>query len=337
MRTVVAHRLLALLAGLAVASPGMAQFRPFEVGPQLNIAIPDGLYRGTRETMGCSNLDVPASVAGTLAEVYVSFGVEHTYVGDLTMKLFSPRGTEINLFSRPGVNETADDGSTPPGETGYSANLAKAYLVTIFDGGTHDAERMGEGLADSQAVANFMIQAPDQFAPNHGAASAGNFRSFIGESPVGRWTLCVGDAVVGDSGSIDYWRLNIRTAVNPCAPGDQTLCLTPDTGTTVGRFRVTATWRTADGQTGAAQAIPLTTDTGYFWFFAPTNVEVVVKVLNACAGSKPRFWVFAGGLTNTRVDLIVEDTKTGARTVYGNPQGVAFKPIQDTSAFATCP
>lgn len=336
MRAVVAHRFLALLAGLAIASPGMAQFRPFEAGPQLNIAIPDGLYRGTRGTMGCSNIDVPASVNGTLAEAYVSFGVEHTYVGDLTMKLFSPTGTEITLFSRPGVNETADDGTTPAGENGFSANLSKAYLVTIFDGATRDAERMGEGLADSQAVANFMIQAPDQFAPNHGAAGAGNFRSFIGESPVGHWTLCVGDAVVGDSGGIDYWRLNIRTATNPCAPGAQTLCLTPDIGTTVGRFRVTATWRTPDGQTGAGQAIPLTTDTGYFWFFAPTNVEVVIKVLNACAGFG-RFWVFAGGLTNVKVDLTVEDTKTGARVVYSNPQGTPFKPIQDTSAFSTCP
>jgi subtilisin-like proprotein convertase family protein len=337
MSTAVAHRLLALLAGLAIASPAMAQLRTYEAGPKLNITIPDGLYNGTRATMGCSNIDVPASVGGTLTEAYISYGIDHTFVGDLTMKLYSPGGTVLTLVSRPGIDEAADDGSTPAGQTGFAANLSKAYLVTLFDGAIHDAEKMGEGLGDDQSVANFMIAAPDQFAPNHGAAAAGNFNALIGESPAGRWSLCVGDSVVGDSGKIDYWRLNVRTAVTPCTPGPQTLCLTPDNGATVGRFRVTAAWKTPDGQTGVGQAVPLTSDTGYFWFFAATNVEAVVKVLNACVPPYNHFWVFAGGLTNVEVDLIVEDTKTGSRNVYHNAQGVSFKPIQDASAFATCP
>jgi len=332
-----AHRLLVLLTGFAVAVPAAAQFQTFEVGPKLNITIPDGLYKGTRATMGCSNLDIPASVNGTLAEAYVSFGVDHTFVGDLTMKLYSPAGTVITLFSRPGIAEAADDGSTPTGQNGFPANLSKAYVVSILDGAAHDAEQMGNGLGDDQTVANFMIGVPDQYAPNHGSAPAGTLNALIGESPVGRWTLCAGDAVVGDSGKIDYWRLNLRTAVAPCTPGPQTLCLTPDAGTTVGRFRATAAWRTPDGQTGAGQAVTLTSDTGYFWFFAQTNVEVVLKVLNACVAPFNHFWVFAGGLTNVDVDLVVEDTVTGARNVYHNAQGVSFKPIQDTSAFATCP
>lgn len=330
------HRLLVLLAGLAIASPAVAQLRTFEAGPKLNIAIPDGLYKGTRGTMACSSIDVPSSVSGTLDDVSIVFGVDHTFVGDLTMKLYSPAGTVVTLFSRPGVNELADDGSTPPGETGYSANLSKSYLVTLMDGAQHDAEHMGEGLADNQTVANFMIQAPDHFAPNPGAAGGGTLGSLKGEGPVGRWSLCVGDAVVGDVGDIDYWRLNVTTAETACVSGPQTLCLSRDAGATEGRFRVTATWKTPDGNTGVGQAVPLTPDTGYFWFFGPTNVEAVVKVLNACGGFN-RIWVFAGGLTNVQVDLIVEDTKTGARNVYHNPQGTAFKPIQDTSAFTTCP
>ncbi len=31
------------------------------------------------------------------------------------------------------------------------------------------------------------------------------------------------------------------------------------------------------------------------------------------------------------------DTQTGAVKTYDNPQGTAFRPIQDSSAFATCP
>jgi hypothetical protein len=82
--------------------------------------------------------------------------------------------------------------------------------------------------------------------------------------------------------------------------------------------------------------VPLTSDTGYFWFFNSDNVEVVIKVLNGC-GLNQRFWVFAGGLTDVKTRILVTDTQTGASKAYLNPQGKAFQPIQDTSAFATCP
>jgi hypothetical protein len=99
---------------------------------------------------------------------------------------------------------------------------------------------------------------------------------------------------------------------------------------------VEATWQTSDGTTGAAHAVRLTDDSGYLWFFAASNVEVIVKVLNACALNS-RYWVFAGGLTNVRTVITVTDSETGMLKSYTNPQGTAFQPIQDTSAFQTCP
>jgi PKD repeat protein len=101
------------------------------------------------------------------------------------------------------------------------------------------------------------------------------------------------------------------------------------------RFAVDVTWRTPAGQTGSGQAVALTSDTGYFWFFSDANVEMILKVLNACTLNQ-RFWVFAGGLTNVKVDITVTDTATGTSKVYHNPQNTPFQPIQDTSAFATC-
>jgi len=103
-----------------------------------------------------------------------------------------------------------------------------------------------------------------------------------------------------------------------------------------GRFRIDATWRTAKGATGTGQAVPLTDDTGYFWFFDPANVEVTVKVIDACSLNH-RYWIFAGGLTNVRVDLRIADTATGVTKTYSNPLGTSFKPILDTGALATCP
>jgi len=122
----------------------------------------------------------------------------------------------------------------------------------------------------------------------------------------------------------------VLPSLQGCDPQGDALCLNGD------RFRVTATWETSDGSTGSAQALPITADTGTFWFFDDDNVEVVLKVLDGC-GINQRYWVFAGGLTDVRVELTVEDTVSGEVRIYTNPLGGAFLPIQDMEAFATCP
>jgi hypothetical protein len=116
-----------------------------------------------------------------------------------------------------------------------------------------------------------------------------------------------------------------------CAPSATTLCLNG------GRFAVSAAWRTGLGSSGAGQADGLTDDTGTFTFFNPDNVELTVKLLDACTPPFDRFWVFASGLTNVEVVLTVSDTETGRVRRYFNPMGKPFAPVQDTDAFATCP
>ena len=80
----------------------------------------------------------------------------------------------------------------------------------------------------------------------------------------------------------------------------------------------------------------MTDDTGTFWFFEASSIELVVKVLDACSSSG-HSWVFAGGLTNVGVTITVTDTRTNEAKSYTNPASSAFQPIQDTAAFATCP
>ena len=112
-----------------------------------------------------------------------------------------------------------------------------------------------------------------------------------------------------------------------CVPDERTLCLEN------GRYAVRATWEKPGGETGDAVAWPLTGDTGLYWFFAPTNVEMVLKVLDGCKFNGHR-WVFAGGLTDVGVTMTVTDTETGVEKPYGNPVGTAFQPVQDLEAFA---
>ena len=122
--------------------------------------------------------------------------------------------------------------------------------------------------------------------------------------------------------------LSSSPATSACPAG--ALCLHGD------RIQVRATWETADGEQGEAAPVALTSETGFFWFFDPANVETVIKVLDACV-INDRFWVFAAGLTDVGVELTVTDTVTGETQVYGNPVGTPFQPIQDVDALLSCP
>jgi photosystem II stability/assembly factor-like uncharacterized protein len=127
------------------------------------------------------------------------------------------------------------------------------------------------------------------------------------------------------TGVFDY-----QIALSTCTADSHTLCLNR------GRFSVTATFQqTPEGPSSPATAVPLTADTGYFWFFDSTNVEMVVKVLTGCSVNN-EYWVFAGGLTDVGVQMTVTDTVTGASKMYSNTFGTPFQPVQDSSAFP-CP
>ena len=135
-------------------------------------------------------------------------------------------------------------------------------------------------------------------------------------------------------GAFSYTFPALKQWLQPGAPGAcvanaTTLCLDN------ARFRVTAFYATSAGASGTGMGVPLTGDSGYFWFFSADNIELVVKVLTGC-GVNNKFWVFTGGLTNVGVTLVVEDTLTGASKAYPNPVGTAYLPLQDTNAFA-CP
>jgi hypothetical protein len=120
-------------------------------------------------------------------------------------------------------------------------------------------------------------------------------------------------------------RTDVQAATGACSPAQDRLCLQN------GRFAVTAVWKDFQGHTGTGTAIALTGDTGYFWFFDPTNVEVMTKVLDG-RGLNGKFWLFYGALSNVEYTLTVTDTQTGALKVYKNPSG-QFGSVGDTGAF----
>src|SRR5947199_4020726 len=110
-----------------------------------------------------------------------------------------------------------------------------------------------------------------------------------------------------------------------CFPDATHLCLNG------ARFQVEVDWALPGGVAGKGQAVPLTSDTGAFWFFDNANLELVVKVLDGRAVNG-HFWVFSGGLSDVEYQITVTDIATGVREIYVNPAG-RLASASDTAAF----
>ena len=104
-----------------------------------------------------------------------------------------------------------------------------------------------------------------------------------------------------------------------CVEDDTTVCLLD------GRFAVQVDWTRPNATTGVghlAEGTGTSQKTGYFWFFNPANVELVVKALDSTVpGGNGYFWIFYGSLSNVEYHITVTDTTSGMSRVYDNAQG----------------
>jgi subtilisin-like proprotein convertase family protein len=204
------QKLLFVVLTTGFAISGNALTNTFTVLPSPAVAIPDNAYNGTLGSMASVPLLIP--IRGAIQDVNVTLGITHSWIGDLTIKLQSPAGTIVTLLSRPGWLEPADDGSDG-GNGADSSDLSASFLITYDDSQATSAETMGSLLAATGVVCqNDSVCA---YAPNSGAASSGTLSLFNGQNASGTWTLYVGDAGDGDSGTISQFSLTVVTPDPP--------------------------------------------------------------------------------------------------------------------------
>ncbi|HVR97183.1 MAG TPA: hypothetical protein VMW27_11250, partial [Thermoanaerobaculia bacterium] len=85
------------------------------------------------------------------------------------------------------------------------------------------------------------------------------------------------------------------------------------------RFEVEVAWHDPfHGTSGIATGVPLTEDSGYFWFFGEDNLELVIKVLDGRTYNG-KYWVFYGALSNVEYTIRVRHVDSGAERIYHNP------------------
>jgi subtilisin-like proprotein convertase family protein len=110
----------------------------------------------------------------TAAAGATTVGLDHTYVGDLVIRLTSPRGTTVTLLNQPGANSEPSSGN----------NFCN--LVLDDEGGTSSIQNILPGGEPYSGT----------FLP----ASA--LAAFRGEDPNGTWTLNVADLAGADTGNV---------------------------------------------------------------------------------------------------------------------------------------
>jgi PKD repeat protein len=198
----------------------------------------------------------------------------------------------------------------------YGALSNVEYTITVTDTQTgavrmyHNPDKTLASFADTAAFPGLMI-GPDE---ERVSVERAPVEAIGAESPAELYAIYAAQTKIA---------VPVEAA---CAANSTTLCLNQ------GRFRLQVDWVVpSQGQSGHGMAVPVTGDTGYFWFFSATNVELVIKVLDA-RGVNSHFWVFYGALSNVEYTITVTDTQTQAIRMYHNPDKTLAS-FADTAAF----
>lgn len=191
---------MALIAQLATAQapidPGKDPNEVGDVRTEGNgcVTIPDDAYDGSLGSMACFTYPGPS---GIITDMNVDLEINHSWVGDLTVKVVSPSLEVLTLMSRPGYAEAADDGG---GCCGDSSDIQAISAVTFDDNGATDAEALGSTIAGDQFVCQ--DDGLCTYFPNPDTGPGTNFAQFFGQPAAGDWMVCVGDGAGGDIGEI---------------------------------------------------------------------------------------------------------------------------------------
>ncbi|HWN41866.1 MAG TPA: ELWxxDGT repeat protein [Thermoanaerobaculia bacterium] len=277
-------------------------FAPADGSTGWNLWRSDGTAAGTHPVRAFERnfdfLGLPAfrlrSFAGRM--VFAADGDEHGT--ELWTSDGTAEGTVMLLDLNPGAASSHPSELTVAGSRLYFA--------------AHDGERGRELWSSDGTVAGTHLEhdlAPEDLSSDPGSLTATSTHLYFAADD-------------GLSGR-ELWSLPLSGG-GGCQSSSRSLCLG-------GRYRVEAAWKDFQGNRGAGQAVGLTADTGYFWFFSPTNVEVILKVLDG-TGLNGHRWVFYGALSSVEYTLTVTDTQTGLTRRYFNPMS-QLASVGDTTSF----
>jgi trimeric autotransporter adhesin len=250
----------------------------------------DGTPEGNREILrGAVPLAAPHSLtAAGFTLFFVAMTAETGW--ELWATDGTPEGTRMVKDIRPGP------GSSLP----RALRAVDGMLLFSADDGIHGFEPW---ISDGTPEGTRLLA---DLAPGPGASFPEAFTPYGGE---------VIFAATSTEAGRELFALDRGIFQSVCAPGDRRLCLQD------GRFAVEVDWRNPrNGDRGVGHAGTYSDDTGTFWFFNETNIELLVKTLDGRALNE-NFWFFSGALSDVAYWITVTDFMTGRTRTYFNPPG----------------
>lgn len=167
---------------IQTGQPGSIARTTTYAGPP--VSIPDGSATGVSVRLPISGLannisKVSFRINGDNCGIATGAGLQHAFVGDLTLRLISPAGTVVTLMSAPG------------GNLNYGQNFCNTLLD---DSATNSIQNITPAL-------NYT----GTFRP------ASPLAAFIGENANGNWTLQLIDSTQPDAGILRSFSILITT------------------------------------------------------------------------------------------------------------------------------
>jgi hypothetical protein len=326
----------ALFAGASNVQISGSRFIANEVGP--GVAGPINASRGAAlyfiPAIGGQPHVGSGDASGVVSETTFSQNVGLP-VWDVDFGGASPVNTvqydANDFFSTTFGDKVYVDTFADPGRSGFDVGSLNTLVVSRSGGPTTVKSTIANHALVTAPVAGSLKAIPPAGSPSSRSAPflayawTGGAATLNGAPLPQHDGLIEGAAPGGYALVVDGVTVDSATIEAPRCTSDPTLCLSSD------RFHVQVQWELATGERGEGHPIALSGDTGYFWFFDPANVELIVKVLDG-RSLNDRFWVFYGALSDVKYTLTVTDTVTGAVKAYVNPQG-HLASVADTSAF----
>lgn len=175
---------------LAIASTSQAAVYSGAGGP---------LIDGSDDDFGLSQFDIPVSgTAGVVTSLNsVTLTLEHTWVGDTAIEIYSPDGTFVSLASPPDAR---------------SSNYNGTYTFVV-DPTKQTIAEASTGLASTSDIPS------GEYAPSSYAGTANgprtNYSGFVGDQVDGVWSLLIGDFLEGNTGTLVSWSFDVSYSVVP--------------------------------------------------------------------------------------------------------------------------
>lgn len=178
----------------------------------LDLVPVDKKYVGTLDSMLCVDLEVVDDGLDFIHDVRLEVAMDHTWIGDVTIKLVHPDATVLTVLSRPGdLENVLPDNSDDC--CGDDSNFSAAHPLRFRDDALLSADDMGKG----QTMDNNKIVCKDedppldpcQWKPFPGLGPGLAFADFAGKPASGTWKACFGDSGMGDYGQVSAVSLTL--------------------------------------------------------------------------------------------------------------------------------